>query len=116
MGLDTTHDCWHGSYSSFNEWRRTLHKVLTGAPTSLEEAWEMDVYKDQSIPINVLMNHSDCDGKIEFKDCLPLAKKLLELAEKMPSEDFPLYHKAATFQFAAGLISARARGDDVEFH
>ena len=24
MGLDTTHDCWHGSYSAFAIWRKKL--------------------------------------------------------------------------------------------
>lgn len=24
MGLDTTHDCWHGAYSAFTRWRNKL--------------------------------------------------------------------------------------------
>jgi|SRR3989304_2461194 len=24
VGLDTTHDCWHGAYSAFNRWRNKL--------------------------------------------------------------------------------------------
>lgn len=28
MGLDTTHDCWHGSYGSFNAWRIQLAKAI----------------------------------------------------------------------------------------
>lgn len=27
MGLDTTHDCWHGAYSAFNRWRDKLAEV-----------------------------------------------------------------------------------------
>jgi len=27
MGLDCTHDCWHGSYSAFNRWRDKLAEV-----------------------------------------------------------------------------------------
>ena len=27
MGLDTTHDCWHGSYSAFTRWRNKLAEV-----------------------------------------------------------------------------------------
>jgi hypothetical protein len=27
MGLDTTHDCWHGAYSAFNRWRDKLGEV-----------------------------------------------------------------------------------------
>ncbi len=24
MGLDTSHDCWHGAYSAFGRWRRAI--------------------------------------------------------------------------------------------
>ena len=27
MGLDTSHDCWHGAYSAFNRWRNKLAEV-----------------------------------------------------------------------------------------
>lgn len=27
MGLDTTHDCWHGAYSAFTRWRDKLGEV-----------------------------------------------------------------------------------------
>lgn len=27
MGLDTTHDCWHGAYSAFSRWREKLAEV-----------------------------------------------------------------------------------------
>ena len=27
MGLDTTHDCFHGSYSNFYAWRNELCRV-----------------------------------------------------------------------------------------
>lgn len=27
MGLDTTHGCWHGSYSAFTRWRNKLGEV-----------------------------------------------------------------------------------------
>jgi hypothetical protein len=28
MGLDTTHDCWHASYSTFGAWRMDIARVL----------------------------------------------------------------------------------------
>lgn len=38
MGLDTSHNCWHGSYGTFNEWRRALADVA-GVPLDLMERW-----------------------------------------------------------------------------
>lgn len=38
MGLDTTHDAWHGGYMAFNEWRRTLADAA-GIPLDLMEGF-----------------------------------------------------------------------------
>lgn len=38
MGLDTTHDCWHGAYSAFNRWRAELARV-SGVPLDLMEGF-----------------------------------------------------------------------------
>lgn len=39
MGLDTTHDCWHGAYSSFMRWRRMLAKAAGLPPLGLMEGF-----------------------------------------------------------------------------
>lgn len=43
MGLDTTHDCWHGAYSSFHRWRCKLAE-LAGLPPlgEMEGFWNGD--------------------------------------------------------------------------
>lgn len=38
MGLDTSHDCWHGPYSSFMRWREEIAKVV-GVPLPLMEGF-----------------------------------------------------------------------------
>ncbi len=38
MGLDTTHDCWHGAYSAFMRWRQMVAKVA-GIPLALMEGF-----------------------------------------------------------------------------
>lgn len=38
MGLDTTHDCWHGAYSAFKRWREKLAEVV-GIPLPLMEGF-----------------------------------------------------------------------------
>ena len=39
MGLDTTHDCWHGAYSAFMRWRRKLAEVAGLPPLELMEGF-----------------------------------------------------------------------------
>lgn len=121
MGLDTTHDCWHGAYSSFMEWRIQLHAAITGEPatrSNLESAWLDRRYEDQAIPINVLMNHSDCDGEIPSEMCLPLARAIEELLPKL-SDSGPMPSwtpKGLAVRFAQGLRLAATEGSPVEFH
>jgi hypothetical protein len=38
MGLDTTHDCWSGPYSSFARWREEVARVV-GVPLPLMEGF-----------------------------------------------------------------------------
>lgn len=115
MGLDTTHGCWHGSYGSFMAWRKWLHEYTAPAPhRSLEVAWQCGDYDDQTKPINVLMNHSDCGGIIAAHQCAPLAEALHGVLEQM--EESNATCRSYTEQFIAGLRLAAAAGEDVEFY
>jgi len=38
MGLDTSHDCWHGAYSAFHRWRKEIAKHI-GIPLDLMEGF-----------------------------------------------------------------------------
>jgi hypothetical protein len=38
MGLDTTHNCWHGPYSSFMRWRQEIARAV-GVPLPLMEGF-----------------------------------------------------------------------------
>lgn len=40
MGLDTSHDCWHGAYSAFGRWREKLAEVA-----GLPPLWMMEHFK-----------------------------------------------------------------------
>lgn len=115
MGLDTTHDCWHGSYSSFGRWRVALTQAA-GLPSLNEMAgfskgsaplsWE----PYRSDPLVLLLDHSDCDGELAAEDCGRIADRLDELLPSMPQE-----WRQATAQFSVGLRAAAAAGEDVEF-
>ncbi|NBV78190.1 hypothetical protein EBR66_08580, partial [bacterium] len=90
MGLDTTHGCWHGAYSSFNTFRNrvsllTLKKQLSNF-VGFEGA-EPFPQKSRK-PIVILLNHSDCDGEIEWEDCLPLKQALEQMLEDLTDERF----------------------------
>lgn len=39
MGLDTTHECWHGAYSAFMRWRTELAKAAGLPPLPLMEGF-----------------------------------------------------------------------------
>lgn len=116
MGLNTSFDCWNGPCTSFMEWRQQLHAAITGEPSdTLEAAWDAGRYADQQVPINVLMNHSDCDGEIAHDQCLPLAIALANLAPKVSGYGFPS-PRERLYEFTLGLLRAHAAGEPVRFH
>jgi hypothetical protein len=39
MGLDTTHNCWHGAYSAFMRWRQEIAKAAGLPPLDLMEGF-----------------------------------------------------------------------------
>lgn len=139
MGLDTTHDCWHGPYSSFTLFRNELGRVAgykveprkyasgftsdtvvldwDGIERANRGCYLGDWNRPQSDPLVYLIVHSDCDGVIHPAQGVPLAARLEELAHTY-DQAIQVRHpwmvgKAA--QFAAGLRTAAALGEDVEF-
>lgn len=45
MGLDTSHDCWHGAYSAFTRWRQQQRSYLSAlVSVSLEEPEQMAMF------------------------------------------------------------------------
>lgn len=146
MGLDTSHDCWHGAYSAFGRWRQAVAEAAGYA------VWEVKHDKDSSMsyptvmiewhryrpeielwgewaetphdPLIVLIAHSDCDGVIHPAQAAPLADRLEELLPKIAEyEDRSGGHIEArggmvkcTEKFIAGLRAAVAAGEDVDFH
>jgi len=128
MGLDTTHNCWHGSYGNFKHWRMRICSALGLPPLNFMSGFYhadaprlsklFDIEKD-SLPIKweclkynhlfILLSHSDCDGFILHKDCENIANEL----DKLDLKDDSLNCK--TKQFADGLRDAADKKEDVEF-
>jgi hypothetical protein len=127
MGLDTTHDCWHGAYSSFTRWRTALGRarglpivklpMFAGGEPTIDYP-DADGLPDGD-PLRMLLEHSDCDGSIPASDCVPLADALEALLPALDAMGDGGGHIGAfgdkTRTFIAGLRRAAAAGEDVEF-
>lgn len=49
MGLDTSHDCWHGAYSAFMRWRRRLAQVA-GIPLPFMDGFYCNSFGEPGRP------------------------------------------------------------------
>jgi len=97
VGLDTTHDCWHGSYTNFTLWRNQIARsagyTVTAHP---DKPWAtIDIpgirFKPENFqgewgggppvedPLVYLIVHSDIDGVIHPSEGRHLAARLEQL-------------------------------------
>lgn len=134
MGLDTSHDCWHGSYGSFNRWRNWLAQRI-GLPLQCMETfcgprygppkwtakleYEEIEYKGipwsllKPDPLYILLNHSDCDGIIPLENLPALEQRLREIIETTPKEeDIIGPDTAANYACHDSMIAATKRFAD----
>ena len=112
MGLDTTHDCWHGSYSSFGKFREAVARRC-GIDLDRMEGFCDDGTPWNSLPpdpILALLNHSDCDGEIAIQDLIPLADRLDAIAQGLSG-----WLTDAAIKFAAGCRAAASANEPVDF-
>jgi hypothetical protein len=125
MGLDTSHDAWHGSYSAFGMWRATIAK-LGGFPPLEDMMGHSPEYKGKSagkmfpwgstlgdprlIP---LLNHSDCDGELTPAECLQIASGLLDVLPKIERET---WEHDKTSQFITGCLAAYVNYESLGFY
>lgn len=137
MGLDTSHDCWHGAYSAFMRFRTTIASVigidlmkmagfatngLDGVPRGDAAGVAWDSLPPD--PLHVLLCHSDCDGEIAWQDAAPIADRLesilpaleaLDVIEK-PGGHLHDGYAAAARRFAAGCWLAAEHRENISFH
>lgn len=144
MGLDTTHDCWHGAYSAFHRFRQNLAAAIG---IKLEEMeWfggEKPFPSKQDEPLVILLKHYDDRGDIAVEDLLPLADRLDQVAAIIeagtPPDDMTGFSMTmagdkiiaerhgghlmrnggtvgAARTFAKGCRLAAERGEPVRFH
>ncbi|GAB6122313.1 hypothetical protein [Dysgonomonas termitidis] len=122
MGLDTTHECWHGPYSSFNDFRKKLCSLIgldidqfcgynNNAPGCV-------LMSRHTIPHGIypLINHSDCDGVLFPYESESIVEGLNDILEKHPGlkDDDPYFYNKI-IQFRDGCIKAVNKEETIEF-
>lgn len=141
MGLDCSHNAWHGAYSAFGEWRKMLWQASGGRlshqniapygehyvywPDICERDWEAQNYQGiweeyPDDPLLVLIVHADDEGIIKPDIAVPLAERLEELAPLLPAYGAghlspPSHPRERALQFARGLRAAAAEGKSLRF-
>lgn len=120
MGLDTSHGCWHGSYSAFNRWRTKIADLIGIRLDDMRGfGGHVEWPSADTEPLVHLLNHSDCDGSIESQYCAAIADRLESLLPRLPVEPdggHIGYWRECTQAWIDGLRDADRHGEDVEFH
>jgi len=132
MGLDCSHDAFHGAYSAFNNLRRTMLMALGGwgyghddsAPDRVgmwcfPEGMDSDTHPG----LWELFAHSDCDGDIPPDICALLAKELRVLAPMMRKYEYECWghilrdggYEACVIRFAEGCEAAAKKQESLRF-
>lgn len=139
MGLDTTHDCWHGPYSSFYAFREAVAaaaKSLYDYTPSYQErperayfGWWDNAYVPRGSgpgyyndPLDIFFVHSDCEGYIFPHDAQELIGRLEGILDhlKEESKGVPTYERIhwvidRLARFIDGLNDAVKKWQIVEF-
>jgi len=86
MGLDTTHDAFHGAYSAFNSFRKFVLESIGGSyPPHKDKTLKDDYWywgEDSGFGSEThkglleFLAHSDCDGEISPEMCKVVADEL----------------------------------------
>ena len=115
MGLDTTHDCWHGPYSMFSAWRTELAAAI-GLSLNQMDGFGGDREWPDDEPLVLLLEHSDCDGEIAADKTELIADRLAEIIYKVKSRAGVGDFVATCQQFERGPREAHNAGEPVGFH
>jgi hypothetical protein len=73
MGLDCSHNAWHGSYSSFNAWRKRLAEVAGLPPLELMEGFYVSfIGSDRVAPATLHHGENQLDHLYRLDAKLPI--------------------------------------------
>ena len=121
MGLDTTHNAWHGPYSSFMRFREQLAQQIGFNIREMEGFSAKDGTpgnnKWENLPaddLHILLNHSDCDGEISPSDCAKIAVRLEQVAKEVENNADNEFISDC-LQFAKGCRAAHEANEPLIF-
>ncbi len=109
MGLDTTHNCWHGPYSLFHKFRTEVCKAAGLGTLSDYYGFGGKAIFQADDPLSLFLNHSDCEGELTAADCGKIADRLKDLLPLMGE------WKPEAEKFIAGLRDAAVNHENVIF-
>jgi len=118
MGLDTTHEAWHGPYSSFNQFRYWLANLI-GISLNDYIGYNENGTKDLTSinhPLMPLFNHSDCDGKLTSDECKQIAEGIDSALKNTEPDEQPYSHYQEAITFRDGCLLAYSKNEEIEFH
>lgn len=143
MGLDTSHDAFHGAYSAFNSLRQEVAAVIGGSyPPHWLRSFNGDPAMDERghvltdltldreriyYPDDIgdgmreFLMHSDCDGDISPEMCVKVADDLEAILDRMPEGGHGHIaarggYREVLRKFIAGCRAAAAEGVPLGFH
>lgn len=115
MGLDTTHNAWHGPYGIFNDFRTKIAKVALGIDydemNGLGGSKPWEPYRKHDL--FELLIHSDCDGHLTVSQCKKIARGLKAIQWPEGTEQ---WYIEKTNQFIKGCELAISQNKKIEFH
>ena len=117
MGLDTTHNAWHGPYSSFAKWRIWLASKI-GLDLDTMVGFGGDVEWSDTLkahPLYPLLNHSDCDGELSPSECKLIAEGLGVIIRDH-SDESDKHFIGWCLEFRGVAILAASENAAIEFH
>lgn len=136
MGLDTSHDAWHGPYSTFNRLRQAICKAAGGSfpphpegatlpdgqPMQPNHYYLDDEYEAAHPGLSAFLRSSDCDGEFAPEVAAQMADDLEKLLPALASMDegqvnmpFRGGYRGATIQYIAGCRAAAAAGEPLTY-
>jgi hypothetical protein len=112
VGIDISPGGAHWSYSGFHRFRE---RIASYAGLFLNDMNGFGGGKEWpgTDPIEILLNHSDCDGIISPEDCAKIAPRLREIIKEWDIEE---HDSGSAMKLVAGMEEAAVGGFDMEFH
>lgn len=122
MGLDISHNAWHGAYSAFMRWRIKIADVAGLGNLEDYEGFSKNLNPlvfDKKHPLTPLLFHSDCDGYINWSELESIIKALTELLPMLENEDGGGHigsYTDKTKAFIKGCELALSNKQKLQFH